>query len=123
MKIDQKEYAGLWMDHKHAIFITQKNGEFAMQEKITAPEYHGMKGEHASNNAERTFLRKYYKSVASELSSFDEIFIFGPGKSQEEFQNFLHEDGQFKNKKITLGTSDQLTDNQMVAKVRDHFNS
>lgn len=124
MSQDQKQYAGVWMDHRHAIFITQENGEFAIQEeKVEAGTYHGDKGEHAANNAEKSDNRKYYKTIAAHLLKFDELFIFGAGKSQEEFLNFLHDDQHFKNKKITLGTADKLTNPQAVAKVREFFNS
>jgi stalled ribosome rescue protein Dom34 len=124
MSQDQKEYAGIWMDHHNAIFITQENGEFAIQEeKIVAGEYHGDKGEHAAMNAEKTDNRKYFKTIASQLLKYDEIYIFGPGKSQEQFLNFLHDDQHFKNKKITLGSAEKMTNPQTVAKVREFFNA
>lgn len=124
MSKDQKQLAGVWMDHHNAIFVTQTDGEFAIQdEKIVAGEYHGDKGEHAYNNAEKTDNRKYFKTIASQLLKYDEIFIFGPGKSQEEFLNFLHDDNHFKSKKITLGSAEKMTDPQTVAKVREFFKS
>ncbi len=123
MKQDQKQYAGVWMDHRNSIIIASdsEKGDFTIQDKVKSDEYKGDKGEHAKNNADVADARKYYKTVAGKLLDFDEILVFGPGKSQEEFQNFLAKDSHFKNKKITLGTADQLTDGQMVAKVRDFF--
>lgn len=119
---NQKQYAGVWMDHHNATFITLADGEFAIQDdKVVAGEYHGDKGEHAYNNAEKTDNRKYFKTIASQLLKFDEIYIFGPGKSQEEFLNFLKDDNHFRDKKITLGSAEKLTDPQTVAKVRDFF--
>ena len=124
MKQEQpKQYAGVWMDHHNAIFITDKDGSFAIQDKVVAGQYHGDKGEHASMNAEKTNNLKYFKTIAQRLLNFDEVLIFGPGKSQEEFLNFLHEDQHFKHKKITLDSAGQVTDNQMVAKVRDFFSA
>ncbi len=113
--------AGIWIDHREAIFITDKSGEFAIQEKIKSEEYHGRKGENTSNNAKRNVDRKYHKELSNHLMNYDEIYLFGPGTSQEELLNFLHEDLHFKNKKITLGTADHITDPQMVAQVRDFF--
>ncbi len=119
---DQKQYAGVWMDHHQAMFITESEGAFTLQQdKIIAGEYHGDKGEHAYNNAEKTDNRKYFKTIGNHLLPFDEIFIFGPGKSQEELLNFLHEDNHFKSKKITLGSAEKMTEPQTVAKVRDFF--
>lgn len=124
MKQEQpKQYAGVWMDHRNAIFITAESGAFAIHDKVLAGEYHGDKGEHASMNAEKTDNRKYFKTIGQHLLPFDEILIFGPGKSQEELLNFLHEDQHFKHKKITLDSAGQVTDNQMVAKVRDFFSA
>ena len=118
----QKQYAGVWMDHHNAVFIPFTDGAFAIQEdKVVAGEYHGDKGEHAYNNAEKTDNRKYFKTIASQLLKYDEIYIFGPGKSQEEFLNFLNDEKHFKNKKITLGSAEKMTDPQTVAKVRDFF--
>jgi len=119
---DQKQCVGVWMDHHNAIFITAEDGEFSIADnKVVAGQYHGDKGEHAYNNAEKTDNRKYFKTIGSQLLKYDEIFIFGPGKSQEELLNFLHDDQHFKNKKITLGTAEKMTDPQTVAKVRDFF--
>jgi stalled ribosome rescue protein Dom34 len=121
---DQKQYAGVWMDHHQAMFITEAEGAFTIQQdKIVAGEYHGDKGEHAANNAEKTDNRKYFKTIGNHLLKYDEIFIFGPGKSQEELLNFLHEDNHFKSKKITLGSAEKMTDPQTVAKVREFFKS
>jgi len=123
MSKNKNNIAGLWMDHHQANFITPVDGEFSMGEKITSTEYQGKKGEHTANNAERSDNRKYFKSIAPQLMQYDEIYLFGPGTSQEEFLNFLHEDQHFKHKKITLGTADQMTDPQLIARVRDFFAS
>jgi len=121
-----KQYAGVWLDSQHAMVITnsndETNGEYSIQDKVKAHEYHGGKGEHGSNNADQANNHKYLKNVATILSKYDEILIFGPGKAQEELLNFLSEDSHFNSKKMTLGTADQLTDPQMIARVRDFFN-
>ena len=116
-----KQNIGVWMDHHNALFITSAGGDYAVHEKIKADEYHGDKGEHAAMNAEKADNRKYYKAISHQLMNYDDIFIFGPGKSQEELRNFLHEDQHFKNKRIALASTDHMSDHQMIAKVRDHF--
>ena len=119
----EKQHAGVWMDHRTAYIITSpaEDGTYTIQGKVKSDEYHGDKGEHASNNADRADARKYHKALAHQLLNFDEILIFGPGTSQEEFRNFLHEDNHFKDKKITLDSAEHVTDNQMVAKVLNFF--
>jgi stalled ribosome rescue protein Dom34 len=122
-----KQYAGVWLDSQNAMVISnstdEANGEYAIQDKVKAHEYHGGKGEHGSNKADQANSLKYYKSVAAVLSKYDEILIFGPGQAQEEFLNFLSGDSQFNSKKMTIDSSDQMTDPQMIARVRDFFNA
>ena len=101
MKEHTKKHAGIWMDNRTAYIITSPNedGTYTIQGKVKSDEYHGDKGEHALNNADRAHSRKYHKELAQQLLNFDEILIFGPGKSQEEFRNFLNEDNHFADKK------------------------
>lgn len=124
---NQKQYAGVWLDNQKAMIIanTLEDGsnDFTIQDKIKAAEQQGGGSEHSMNNARHSANLKYFKSVSGLLTSYDEILIFGPGKSQEQFQNYLHEDTHFKNKQITIDSAGQLTDPQVIAKVRDFFAS
>ena len=98
-------------------------GDYSIQGKVKAKEGHGGGSEHTMNNAKQSDILKYFKSVSSRLKNYEEILIFGPGKSQEQFQNFLKEDAQFKSMQITIDSDEHLTDPQMIAKVRDFFKS
>lgn len=122
----EKQYAGVCLDNNHAIVIAAgENKEadaFEVLEKVKAPDSHGGGSEHTMNNAKHGDQIRYFKSIAAHLMHYDEILLFGTGKSQEQFHNFLKEDGQFNNKKITVDSSEHLTDPQMIAKVRDFFN-
>jgi stalled ribosome rescue protein Dom34 len=122
---NKKQNAGVWIDNQKAIIITNtsenENGDFTIQEKIKGSENQGGGSEHSMNNAKQSGSLKYFKSVSSRLLNYDEILIFGPGKSQEQFQNHLQGDAQFNSKKITIDSAEQLTDPQMIAKVRDFF--
>jgi stalled ribosome rescue protein Dom34 len=113
------------MDSQNAMLISkaaeENQTEYAVQSKVKSKEYHGGKGEHGSNNADKANSQQFYKDVSHLLLPFDEIFIFGPGQAQEEFQNFLKEDSHFNNKKIIIDTADKLSDPQMIAKVKAHF--
>ena len=112
------------MDHRTATFITDESGDdqFSMGASVEADEDRSTHGEHHYNNAKRGDTMQFYKAVAKQLLNYDEIYIFGPGKTQEEFINWLREENnQFKNKRIEIGSADYVTDNQKVAKVREHF--
>ena len=123
----QKHYAGVWLDNHHATIITNisenESGDYAIQDKVKAKGNQGGGSEHSMNNAKQSETLKYFKSVSSLLLNYDEILVFGPGKSQEQFQNHLQQDAQFKSKQISVDSADQLTDPQMIAKVREFFKS
>lgn len=128
MKSDTpRQYAGLWLDSQHAMILTQQPDQetdlYSVMTKVASPEYHGGKGEHASNNAQQGLNHKYFKSIANLLLGYDEIWIIGPGKSQEQLFNFLSDDEHFKSKKISVDAAKQLTDPQLIALVSDYFRS
>jgi stalled ribosome rescue protein Dom34 len=117
--------AGVWMDNQNAMVISRPEAsnleDFEIRNKVKSKEYHGGKGEHGSNNADQANSQHFYKDIAHLLLPFDEILIFGPGKAQEEFQNYLKADMHFDRKKIVIDSADRLSDPQMIAKVRTHF--
>ena len=121
----EKQQAGVWLDNTKAFIITNQpqtqNGDYTILEKIKSAANQGGGSEHSMNNAKQSDMLKYFKSLSGHLLVYDEILLFGPGKSQEQFQNHLQQDAQFKNKKITIDSADQLTDPQMISKVRDFF--
>lgn len=119
---EKKQNVGIWLDNNKAIIITKgSEDEFAVTNHVKANEHHGGGSEHSINNSKQADNNKFFKSISNLVSNYDEILLFGPGKSQEQLQNLLHEDPQFKSKKIAIDASGQLTEPQMVAQVRDFF--
>jgi stalled ribosome rescue protein Dom34 len=120
-----KECAGVCMDNTSAVLITGSHdtggNEYEIAHTIKAPEHRGGGSEHGMNNAGHTNELKYFKAIATQLLSFDEILIFGSGNAQEQFQNYLKDDAQFNQKKITIDSAEHLTDPQKIATVRDFF--
>ena len=120
-----KKFTGVWLDHKEALIVTtedhKNHGEFSVREKVHA-------GSHASSSRETNVhsgpndaMHHYYKSVADKLKEFDEILLMGPGKAHEELKNILHSDKHFSTKKIINEAADHLSENQLVAKVKHHY--
>ncbi len=122
---NKRQHAGVWLDNDKAIIITNtkgnENGDYAIQDNVKARESQSGGSEHSINNAKQSDTLKYFKSVSNLLLNYDEILIFGPGKSQEQFQNHLQGNTQFKSKNITVDSAEHLTEPQMIAKVRDFF--
>jgi hypothetical protein len=122
-----KSVVGIWMDQKHAIVIStpnrKPNGTYEMIKKIERGDHSNdvYKNESAELKKDTAETKKYHKAIIAEIDQADAIYIFGPGKAQEELKNVLSDMHQFKSKHIELGTSDKMSVNQMIARVRDHF--
>lgn len=130
--------AGVWIDHRKAVIVAlTPGGEVTTQidshvEKH--PERTGdspMKGSYeaaqvpADDSRQRDLTGKlniYYGKVIGALHNFSSILIFGPGEAKGE----LHA----RAVKLKLGeriaaveTEDKMTDRQIAAKVRTHFDA
>lgn len=133
---DVKEI-GVWMDHSKAKFITHQPLNEHIQtlhsEHDIMPREDGKgadgsrNGTHASNNEyhkhnkENEQLHRYYTQLSSLLEQYDNILLFGPTKAKEELKNILNENKKFAAKKICVESSDEMTNHQLLAFVREHF--
>jgi hypothetical protein len=132
-----KMTAGLWIDHRRAVIVMiSPRGEETMEilsniekqpgriegTRSTAP-YEAQRVQ-ADNSRERKFtgqLDQYYTEVMAALRGVESLFIFGPGEAKGELKNHL-EHARLGANISAVETSDKMTDNQIVAKVRDYFN-
>jgi len=120
---NDKQFAGIWMDNNNATIITRNSSsnEYEILQSIKSDDHRGGGSEHSINNAQQGDNKKFFKSISAVVSTYDKLFIFGPGKSQEQFKNHLEADSQFNKTEISIDTADQLTKPQMVAQVRNFF--
>jgi hypothetical protein len=125
-----KSAAGLWIDHRKAVIvmITDQGEE---TKRITSNmEKHarfsgGSRSEEggADNQRDREFtghLTEYYDEVISCIRNAESILIFSPGEAKGELENRLVNKGLGK-RIIGIETVDKMTDRQIAAKVRQHF--
>lgn len=121
----EKKLSGLWLDQHKAIVVKNHDAQnafkFFLCSPVKAEVQHGNSSENAANNAEQTNKAKYFKEIAHLLTNSEEVFIIGPGTIQEELKNFLHDTAQFKNLKITLGTDQKMSDEEVLNAVKSHF--
>ncbi len=122
-----KKVAGLWIDHEVAQIIASNDisndGNFEVIKKIKS-NIHGSFGSSQNANTHKLAheLHDYFKHVSHEVTNFDFIYVFGPGKAQEEFRNYVVKEGILKSTTLELDTADaHISPNQMIAKVRNHF--
>jgi len=133
----QTTHAGLWIDHRKAVLVLlSPRGEETVEilsnldkqlgrydgVRSTAPYAQGVP---ADDSQERVFdhdLGKFYDEVIAALSAAESILIFGPGEAKGELKKRLENTAPGKTL-LALETDDKLTDQQIVAKVREHFHA
>ncbi|WP_294291337.1 hypothetical protein [uncultured Chryseobacterium sp.] len=125
--MSEKKLAGIWMDKEKAIVVKNHDAQnafkFFLCSPVKAEIQHGNSSENAGNNAEQTNRIKYFKEIEHLLINSQEVCIMGPGTVQEEFKHYLQETPQFKNLNIHLDTAQQMSDEQVLEKVKEHFNA
>lgn len=127
MNYQGKKVVGVCMDYQHAVVISTDSrkigADFEKQKEIgrDGHEEEQYKNDRVELSKDKLELKRYFKAIADEIDQDDAIFIFGSGKAQEEFKNFLDDMHPFSSKEITLGTSDKINVKQMIAKTKDHF--
>ncbi len=117
--------AGLWIDHKKAVivFVTGKEEEIKLinsniekqqrQSGVLTPE--------DIRQRELTeHLNIYYDEVVSCIREAESILIFGPGEAKGELKKRLEKDN-LGGHIVGIEPADQMTDPQIVAKVREQF--
>jgi stalled ribosome rescue protein Dom34 len=125
-----KKEAGLWIDHRQAVIVILSDQEEEVKrinsnvEKAVRDSEagHDGGGDHIDRR-DRFFnnhLNSYYDEVVEYLRDADAILIMGPGEAKSEFQNRMETHGR-SDLIVSIETTDNLTDDQIVAEVRRHF--
>jgi len=124
MKIANKRL-GVWMDHSTAHILEIKHHRIksitieslALQnEKQNFGNYESLK-----HNTEQDQLSDFFKRLSEVIKNYSEVILFGPTNAKTELYNILRFDSHFNNIKIDIKTTDNLTENQMHAFVKEHF--
>jgi hypothetical protein len=131
-----KRKIGLWIDHREAVIVRVfDEGEITNHLPSHLPKRVRFSGvshdkaelnphdDHAEDKRDRRFeelLAHYYDEVIQELMAVDYLFIMGPGESKYELEKHI-EESALRPVQLIVETADKMTDNQIVAKVRQHF--
>ncbi len=126
---------GLWIDHKNAVIVSvDGHGEIVRKLESGAQhhEYRGAPRPKTAYSAQYNMgddqldkqylvqLNKYYDQVISLVRAAAEIFVFGPGEAKVELKHRL-EDRKGTPPKVQIEPADRMTDRQIVARVRKHY--
>jgi hypothetical protein len=127
---------GLWIDHHKTVMVTiLKNTEETREIRSNVEKHVRISGgaevkapnsstlSTAEDMVDRRYdnnLNGYYDGVVSMLRNADAIWIFGPGEAKIELKKRL-ERVDLGDRIVSVETVDKMTDRQIAAKVRHHF--
>lgn len=130
---------GIWLDKEKALIVTIENGVETLNTIASNIEHFRPRGGSGTRfkggpqdvvqdskylDREKQQLKKYYKSLASEIKDTDALVIFGPAETNEKFNKELQNNYKPLSTKIKgVRKADSMTENQVKAWVRDFFKS
>jgi hypothetical protein len=130
-----KAEAGLWVDHREALIVVlSKTGEETkriqsnVQKQLRRTgepsvgrfEYQEVAADDSRQRAYTGYLARYYDKIIAHLCDAGAVLIFGPGEAKGELKK------RFEMEKtgthiVTMETTDKMTEPQIVAHIRHHF--
>ncbi len=123
-----KSNVGLWLDHRKAVIVSLRDKGEEIHEIPSHAEKHaripgGEREAPAEDQRDRRFkehIHKYYDEVVSCIRNADSILILGPGEAKVELKARLEIEA-LGSRVVGIEAVDKMTDNQIAAKVREHF--
>ena len=126
-----KKTVGLWIDHQKAVivFVTGAEEEIRLIqsdiEEQRIEEQGRQNGRSIPSDDIRLrvlteHLNNYYETVISCIRDAESILLFGPGEAKGELKKRLEKDN-LGDRIVGVETADKMTDNQIAAKVKEHF--
>jgi len=133
-----KKNIGIWIDTKHAVIINLSNNNHSVKivnstietrERVDgeSKKFGRFGGQYLTYEKNRMHRRneqtnQFLKRLLKEIQNCDEIVLFGPSKMKKIFEKEIKGNMQISNKLAGVYNSDLLTENQMVAWVKNYFN-
>jgi stalled ribosome rescue protein Dom34 len=126
-----KKEIGLWVDHRQAVIVAlTDSGEQITRIRSDAEKQIRFAGGSRKDGLQTTEsirgkkldsrLAKYFDDILAHIRDAEMIQIFGPGDAKNELAKHLEKEG-LKDRIVAVETMDNMTDNQISAKVRERF--
>ncbi|UCG27498.1 MAG: hypothetical protein JSV24_11080 [Bacteroidales bacterium] len=128
---------GIWLDNEKAYIITLVNGnehvekiesnvETRVRFKGETKSYSRLGGMFINPQKKKTKrknhqLKEYFNSILKRTRDANGIYIFGPADAKKNLKKVYQREKSFTNKLKGVESSDRLTENQMVARVKKVF--
>jgi hypothetical protein len=132
-----KKQTGIWIDGAKAIIVSLVEGKeniVEIKSNIENRIYHekeGDKGSFMGNrhvNNEKSFEERkrhqtddFLKNVVEQIKQDDELYLFGPAEIKFKLKTLMENNNQLLPKLKSIETTDSMTLNQVVAKVKDFY--
>lgn len=135
-----KKQTGIWIDSTKAIIVTLDGKEESITEILSDLEnrvYHDKEGDKGSFfggqhiDSQKTFderkknqINAYLKDIISNVNESDELYIFGPAEAKIKLEKKIQQEKSgIASKLKSVETADNnMTSNQIVAKVKNFYN-
>jgi stalled ribosome rescue protein Dom34 len=119
---------GIWIDHQRAVLVSVASGQ-ATTKTVDShvpshPHYSGQQdggGEKRYEQRHSHHLDRFYDEVVGHLATPTALLIFGPGEAKLELKAHVARSKALATCVIDVETADTLTEPQIVAKVKAHF--
>ncbi|WP_298287007.1 hypothetical protein [uncultured Lutibacter sp.] len=134
-----KKNIGIWIDTKHAFVIRLSNNSHTFKtiesnietrERIEGEtkKYGRFGGQYLTYEKNRENKRiqmtnQFLKSLLKEIETCDSVVVFGPSKMKNIFEKEIRNNMQLTHKLAGVSSVNYLTENQIVAWVKDYFKS
>ena len=132
-----KKQTGIWLDHEKATIITLDKGRYKLntiesdivtRERIVGEtKKYGRFGDQSLSQEKHKERRikeqtsKYLKNLLSEIKDVDELVLFGPANMKMELEKHILNDTTLASKLKAVVSADSMTENQMVAWVKNFY--
>lgn len=131
-----KQQIGIWLDSKEAIIVHLSGDEPPVQKIESDIDTSEIKGgartstpwgpqiavsEQKGLERRKHAQKHYFEAIQQALEAADELYIFGPGETKKHLSKFLESDSHFKPQILEVDTADSMTENQLVAQVKEFF--
>ena len=132
-----KVEAGLWVDHREALIVVlSKTGEETKRIQSNAQkqlrrtgepsigrfEYQEVPADDSRQRAYSGYLSRYFDEIIAYLRDAGAILIFGPGEAKGKLKKRFAKECPGAHI-VVMETTDKMTEPQIVAHVRQHFES
>lgn len=126
---------GLWIDHKKTVIVSiDEEGENIQKIESGVEHVHQsggaqtrlpytakhQPGDDREDNYFTVHFNKYYDKVIDQIRDAESLLIIGPGEAKLEFKKRMEHE-RVPAQIVGIEPADKMTDRQIAAKVREHF--